>query len=77
MEMQDYVMNLFHLMPLEPTMTYSVSKAAASISLLQWATQYKLSMTIRRIFHLYGEGEDESRFYPSLVKAAIIGKDLI
>lgn len=61
--------------PLEPTNSYAASKAAASIALLQWAKEHKLSLEILRIFHVYGEGELESRFWPSLRRAALAGED--
>ena len=56
--------------PLEPTLAYGVSKAAASISFTQWALENNLNLKIIRLFHVYGEGEDPLRFYPSLVNAA-------
>lgn len=56
--------------PLEPTQTYPASKAAASIAFIQWALQKNVSLSIQRIFHVYGEGEDPSRLYPSLIAAA-------
>lgn len=61
--------------PLEPTNSYAASKAAASIALVQWAKEHKLSLEILRIFHVYGEGELESRFWPSLRRAALAGED--
>lgn len=61
--------------PLEPTNSYAASKAAASIALMQWAKQHKLSLEILRIFHVYGEGESDSRFWPSLRRAALAGED--
>ena len=60
---------------LEPTNSYAASKAAASISLQQWAREYDLNLEILRVFHVYGEGELEKRLWPSLKKAAIDGKD--
>lgn len=48
--------------PLEPTNSYSASKAAASVTLQQWSNDYKLSLEILRIFHVYGDGELETRF---------------
>lgn len=60
---------------LEPTLPYPASKAAASISFLQWAKEKDVSLSIKRIFQVYGEGEDKSRLYPSLIKAAKDGKD--
>ena len=61
--------------PLEPTNSYAASKAAASIALQQWADEYKLSLEILRIFHVFGEGEPESRLWPSLRRAALTGQD--
>jgi nucleoside-diphosphate-sugar epimerase len=61
--------------PVEPTLTYSVSKAAASIAFIQWALQKKVSLSIQRIFHVYGEGEDATRLYASLVSAAKNNED--
>lgn len=62
---------------LEPTQTYPVSKAAASIAFIQWALEHNVSLTIQRIFHVYGEGEDPSRLYPypSLMTAAKKNED--
>lgn len=61
--------------PLEPVNSYAVSKAAASIALSQWALQHQLSLEILRIFHVYGEGEAPTRFWPLLRKAALYGDD--
>ena len=60
---------------LEPTNSYAASKAAASIALCQWAEEYQLSLEILRIFHVYGEGEAQTRFWPSLRRAAFAGED--
>ena len=61
--------------PLEPTMTYPTSKAAASVAFQGWAAEKNINMQILRIFQVFGEGEDESRLWPSLHKAAILGED--
>ena len=61
--------------PLEPTLPYGVSKAAASIAFTQLALQNNLNLKIKRLFHVYGEGEDKNRFYPSLIHAAENGLD--
>ena len=61
--------------PLEPTNSYATSKAAASIALQQWANENKLSLEILRVFHVFGEGESETRLWPSLRRAALAGKD--
>jgi nucleoside-diphosphate-sugar epimerase len=62
--------------PLEPTNSYAVSKAAASIAACQWAEEHKLSLEILRVFHVFGEGELETRLWPSLRRAALLGDDL-
>lgn len=61
--------------PLEPTNSYAASKAAASIALKQWAEEHQLTLEILRVFHVYGEGELETRFWPSLRRAALAGED--
>ena len=61
--------------PLEPTNSYAASKAAASIALCQWAEEHHLSLEILRVFHVYGEGEAETCFWPSLRRAALAGED--
>lgn len=62
--------------PLEPTNSYAASKAAASIALRQWAEEHQLSLDLLRVFHVYGEGEAESRLWPTLRRAALAGDDL-
>lgn len=61
--------------PLEPTNSYAASKAAASIALRQWAEEHQLTLEILRVFHVYGEGEAETRFWPSLKRAALAGEN--
>jgi nucleoside-diphosphate-sugar epimerase len=61
--------------PLEPTMTYPTSKAAASVALYGWAIDQKVQLQILRIFQVFGEGELGMRLWPSLRKAALNGKD--
>ena len=61
--------------PLEPTNAYAASKAAATISLRQWAIEHEVSLEVLRIFHVYGEGELKTRLWPSLRQAAISGND--
>lgn len=62
--------------PLEPTGPYHASKAAASMAAYALGVQRKLQLAILRPFHVFGEGEVEGRFWPSLRKAAIDGRDL-
>lgn len=61
--------------PLAPTNSYAASKASASIALCQWAEEHQFSLDILRVFHVYGEGEPETRFWPSLKRAAQGGQD--
>ena len=58
-----------------PTQTYPASKAAFSLICTQWAIENSLDLSILRIFQVYGEGESESRFWPSIQKAAKSGND--
>ncbi len=61
--------------PLEPTNSYAASKATASIALSQWAEEHHIHLEILRVFHVYGEGEAKTRFWPSLRRAALAGED--
>lgn len=61
--------------PLEPTASYPASKAAASVAFHTLACEMGFELLTLRIFQVYGEGELETRFWPSLVKAAVNGKD--
>lgn len=61
--------------PLKPTLTYSASKAAASIAFYQMAIEKKLKLSISRIFQVFGPGESENRLWPSLKIAAENGLD--
>lgn len=61
--------------PLEPMLSYPTSKAAASIAFLGLAREKNIKLRLMRIFQVYGEGEQESRFWPSLRKAALEGED--
>jgi len=61
--------------PLEPTMSYSTSKAVASVAFYGWAVDKNINLQILRIFHVFGNGEPASRLWPSLKKAAESGED--
>jgi nucleoside-diphosphate-sugar epimerase len=61
--------------PLEPTASYPSSKAEASKALSAWATEKEIHLQILRLFHVFGEGENPSRLFPSLHRAAISGED--
>ena len=61
--------------PLKPTGPYHSSKAAATMAALGLAKDKNLNLQVLRPFHLYGSGEPEYRFWPSLKKAASNGHD--
>lgn len=61
--------------PLEPTGPYAASKAAASLAAHGYAVDKKLEMIILRPFQVFGEGEVDHRFWPSLRRAALDGED--
>lgn len=63
--------------PLEPTMTYPASKAAAFCTFYAWAVINKVRLKYLRIFQVYGEGEAENRLWPSINRAAENGEDLL
>jgi len=65
------------LAPLDPTNSYAASKAAASLALTQWAKEHQLSLDILRVFHVFGEGESETRLWPLLRKKALSGENLM
>lgn len=60
---------------LNPIDSYGASKAAATIAAKAFAVEYGLELIILRLFHVYGEGESENRFWPSLKASALSGKD--
>lgn len=62
--------------PLRPKTAYAASKASATMAALALAKEYHLSLTVARPFHVYGDGEDPLRFWPTLCKAAAEGKNL-
>lgn len=67
-----------HLPPtasLLPTGPYHASKAAATMAAIGLCHERKASVAILRPFHLFGEGEAPSRFWPQLVTAARSGAD--
>lgn len=59
----------------QPTLTYPISKAAATTSCLGLARLFGLRLQVLRIFQVYGEGEAATRFWPSLRQAALEGRD--
>lgn len=60
---------------MRPSQTYPISKAAATIACLGLARHLGLQLQVLRIFQVFGEGEAEKRFWPSLRTAAHGGFD--
>lgn len=61
--------------PLEPVNAYGASKAAATLAANAFAREHGIELVVPRLFHIYGEGEAKHRFWPSLRKSALTGKD--
>lgn len=61
--------------PLEPVGPYATSKAAASLAFAGFARTLGISLLLARPFHMFGEGQHTSNFWPSLRKAALAGED--
>jgi UDP-glucose 4-epimerase len=61
--------------PLEPANAYAESKAAATRSALELAKEQKIELLVLRPFHVFGDGQHESNFWPSLHKAALANED--
>lgn len=61
--------------PLEPTLSYPTSKAAASLAFEGFAREHNVRLKLLRLFQVYGEGEQASRMWPSMRRAALAGKD--
>jgi len=58
-----------------PTLTYPISKVAATTSCLGLARNIGLRLQVLRIFQVFGEGEAPTRFWPSMRAAALAGRD--
>lgn len=61
--------------PLEPTLSYPASKAAASLAFSAFARRHGVQLQILRLFQVYGAGEQASRLWPALRAAARDGRD--
>lgn len=62
--------------PLEPTASYPASKAAATSVFWTFAVSEQVEMSFLRIFQVYGEGEPDQRFWPTLRRKALAGEDM-
>lgn len=61
--------------PLIPTSAYDASKASATAAALAFSIDKNREVVVLRPFHVYGEGESENRFWPSLRRAALAGEN--
>ncbi len=59
----------------QPNLSYPISKYVATEAFLGLAREKNLKLKVLRLFQVYGEGEQEFRFWPSLRRAAIAGED--
>jgi nucleoside-diphosphate-sugar epimerase len=57
--------------PLEPTNDYATSKAMSFLAFKQFALNHKINLSYQRIFQAFGEGQPETRLWPSLKTASI------
>ena len=61
--------------PLQPTSNYAASKAAGFLMANTFAMQNKIEICYLRLFSVFGEGQYEKNFWPSLMNAAKLGHD--
>ena len=61
--------------PIEPDLSYPTSKAAATIAFEGFARENMVLLKVLRLFHVFGEGEQSTRLWPSMRKAALEGRD--
>jgi nucleoside-diphosphate-sugar epimerase len=61
--------------PLEPANPYAESKVAATQVALEMGRAKRLELIVLRPFHVFGEGEAATRFWPGLRRAAACGED--
>jgi nucleoside-diphosphate-sugar epimerase len=61
---------------LEPTNLYEATKGAGSLLCQAYASTYSLPVMVARPFSLYGPGEPEHRFIPTLIRSAKSGWEM-
>jgi dTDP-6-deoxy-L-talose 4-dehydrogenase (NAD+) len=66
---------LHPLSRLAPIGSYPSSKAAFCLMALDWAREHSVDLIYSRLFQVYGEGENPSRLFPSLLKKARSGQN--
>ena len=60
---------------LSPAGAYAASKTAFSVAMQALCKEYNVYSTYFRLFSVFGEGQNENNFFPSLKKAALSGED--
>jgi nucleoside-diphosphate-sugar epimerase len=63
--------------PLEPKGSYPVSKAMFFFAVKEFFMGKQANVSYQRIFQVYGEGEAETRFWPTLRSKAFSGEDML
>ena len=63
--------------PLMPRGAYPVSKAMFFLAIKEFFNGKEAMVSYQRIFQVFGEGEAESRFWPTLKKKALSGENMI
>ena len=61
--------------PLIPVGAYSTSKVLSFYMIKELCRLNNIGISYQRIFQVFGDGENENRFWPSLRRAAINGED--
>lgn len=61
--------------PLIPVGAYPSSKVMSFYMIKEFCRLNNINASYQRIFQVYGDGENENRFWPSLKKAALSGED--
>lgn len=61
--------------PLNPLNLYGASKAASYHLLSAYARSHEIELYYARIYNVFGDGQYEKNFWPSLRKAALEGSD--
>ena len=60
--------------PLKPSSPYAAAKVSTFIALSQWLPSNSVEFAWCRLFYLYGEGENKSRFVPYLRSKLVLGE---
>lgn len=63
--------------PLMPRGAYPVSKAMFFLAIKEFFNGKEAMVSYQRIFQVFGEGEAESRFWPTLKRTALSGDDML